>query len=302
MAKTGYSATLIAPAKLNLSLTVLGRRPDGFHDLVSLVAFADLHDVLSVTLAETAVDQLTVAGPFAGSLDRDNLVLKAISAFRDTIEAVPPLSITLHKTIPVAAGLGGGSADAAAILRLLARQHGLTAMAPSIQAIAAGLGADIPVCLQSRCRYMRGTGTTLDPEESGFARYPALLVNPGVAVPTGAVFGALAAEKKAATAASAPRGLTEEILTGRNDLEAPAVAVAPEIGPVLRTLSGLPGTLGARLSGSGATCFALFKTDSARDKAAELFRQTYPAYWIHAGALRNWDSDSLFPEAPALSR
>ena len=301
MAKTGYSATLIAPAKLNLSLTVLDRRPDGFHDLVSLVAFADLHDVLSVTLAETAADQLMVVGPFARSLDRDNLVLKAISAFRDAIEAVPPLSITLHKTVPVAAGLGGGSADAAAILRLLARQHDLAAMAPCIQAIAARLGADIPVCLESRCRYMRGTGTTLDPEESGFACYPALLVNPGVAVPTGAVFGALAAEQTASTDTSAPRGLAEGLLAGRNDLEAPAVAVAPEIGPVLSTLSGLPGALGARLSGSGATCFALFETDGARNRAAEQFQQIYPAYWIHAGALRNWDECSLFPRKPTLS-
>ncbi|WP_193172325.1 4-(cytidine 5'-diphospho)-2-C-methyl-D-erythritol kinase [Nisaea nitritireducens] len=301
MAETGYSATLIAPAKINLSLTVLGRRDDGFHDLISLVAFADLHDRLSVTLSETGSDQLTVAGPFAGSLDRDNLVLKAISAFRKEIGPVPPLSITLHKAIPVAAGLGGGSADAAAILRLLAREHGLTTMAPSIQAIAAGLGADIPVCLDSRCRYMRGTGTTLDPEESGFARYPALLVNPGVAVPTGAVFGALAAEQKAGRDISGPRSLAEDIVTGRNDLEAPAVAVAPEIGPVLSALSDLPGALGARLSGSGATCFALFETDSERDRAAERFRQTYPAYWLHAGALRNWEMDSLFPQTPAFS-
>lgn len=301
MAEAGYSATLIAPAKLNLSLTVLGKRPDGYHDLISLVAFADLHDVLSITLAETAADQLTVAGPFAGSLDRDNLVLKAISAFRAAIGPVPPLSITLLKTIPVAAGLGGGSADAAAILRLLARQHGLTPMDPSIQAIAAELGADIPVCLESCCRYMRGTGTTLDPKESEFARYPALLVNPGIAVPTGAVFAALAAEKKAATDVSAPRSLTEGILAGRNDLEAPAVAVAPEIGPVLSALSDLPGALGARLSGSGATCFTLFETDSERDHAAEQFRQTYPTYWMHAGTLQNWDNHSLFPQTSALS-
>tara|TARA_E500000305_G_scaffold81012_1_gene66821 strand:- start:1628 stop:2536 length:909 start_codon:yes stop_codon:yes gene_type:complete len=301
MAEADYSTSLIAPAKLNLSLTILGRRPDGFHDLVSLVAFADLHDMLSVTLAETATDQLMVAGPFAGNLDRDNLILKAISAFRDAIGPVPPLSIALQKNIPVAAGLGGGSADAAAILRLLAQQHGLTAMDASIQAIAARLGADIPVCLDSRCRYMRGTGTTLDPPESGFARYPALLVNPGIAVPTGAVFGALAKEQKAETDASGPRSLAEDIVTGRNDLEAPAVAVAPEIGPVLSALSDLPGALGARLSGSGATCFTLFETDNARDRAAEQFRQIYPAYWLHAGTLRNWDMASLKPQIPAVS-
>ena len=301
MAETGYSATLIAPAKINLSLTVLGRRPDGFHELVSLVAFADLHDRLSVTLSETGSDHLTVAGPFAERLDRDNLVLRAILAFRDEIGPVPPLSIALHKAIPVAAGLGGGSADAAATLRLLAREHGLTAMAPSIQAIAAGLGADIPVCLDSRCRYMHGTGTTLDRGESGFTGYPALFVNPGVAVPTGAVFGALAKDRRVARDAPVPCRLADDIVAGRNDLEAPAIAVAPEIGPALRTLSDLPGAIGARLSGSGATCFALFETVSERDRAAQLFRQTYPAYWVHAGALRNWDMDSLFPETPVVS-
>ncbi|MEP3115246.1 4-(cytidine 5'-diphospho)-2-C-methyl-D-erythritol kinase [Nisaea sp.] len=298
MAEAGFSATLIAPAKLNLSLTVLGKRRDGLHDLVSLVAFADLHDMLSVTLSDTATDQLTLAGPFAGSLDRDNLVLKAISTFRNAIGPIPPLSITLEKKIPVAAGLGGGSADAAAILRLLARQYGLAAMDPSVQAIAAGLGADIPVCLDSRCRYMRGTGTTLDPEESGFAYHPALLVNPGIAVPTGSVFSALAAEQKIVTAASGRHSLANGIVDGRNDLETPAIAVAPEIGPVLSALSDLPGALGARLSGSGATCFALFDSDMELDKAAEQFRQIYPAYWIHAGTLRNWDKDSLFPKIP----
>ncbi len=298
MAEAGYSATLIAPAKLNLSLTVLGKRPDGLHDLVSLVAFADLHDVLSVTLSDIATDRLTLTGPFARNLDRDNLVLKAISSFRGAIGPVPPLSITLQKNIPVAAGLGGGSADAAAILRFLAREHGLNAEDSPIQEIAAGLGADIPVCLGSRCRYMRGTGTTLDPEESGFEHYPALLVNPGVAVPTGSVFSALAAEQKTMTDASGRHGYANGIVNGRNDLETPAIAVAPEIGPVLNALSDLPGALGARLSGSGATCFALFATDSARDQAAEQFRQIYPAYWIHAGTLRNWDKDSLFQKTP----
>ena len=293
MAETGYSATLIAPAKLNLSLNILGRRPDGYHDLVSLVAFADLHDRLSVTQAETATDALSITGPFARSLDRDNLVLKAISAFRDKIGPVPPLSITLHKAIPVAAGLGGGSADAAAILRLLAREHSLTAMDPSIQAIAAGLGADIPVCLDSRCRYMRGTGTALDAEEPAFSRYPALLVNPGVAVPTGAVFAALAAMQKTARGASVPRDLREEIFNGRNDLETPAIAVAPEIGPVLSALSGLPGAIGARLSGSGATCFVLFESDTGRDRAADQFRDAHPSCWMHAGALKNWGDDLL---------
>lgn len=293
MAEAGYSAVLIAPAKLNLSLTVLGKRPDGLHDLVSLVAFADLHDRLSVIPATGPGDAVTVTGPFSDRLQQDNLVLQAIAAFRDAIGPVPALSITLHKAIPVAAGLGGGSADAAAILRLLARRHGLAPMAPPIQAIAARLGADIPVCLGSRCRYMRGTGATLDPEEDGFAAHPVLLVNPGVAVPTGAVFAAFAREKRAAKGVPAAASLAEAIVAGSNDLQTAAVAVAPEIAPVLTALAGLPGAVGARLSGSGASCFALFESEPARDRAAAQFRQAFPQSWMHAGTLRNWDMDGL---------
>lgn len=301
MAESDFSAALIAPAKLNLGLTVLGKRQDGFHDLISLVAFADLHDSLFVAPAESSTDRLTITGPFAEGLDHDNLVLKAISAFRDAIRFVPPLSMTLQKNIPVAAGLGGGSADAAAILRLLARQSGLAAMDKSIQMIAAGLGADIPVCLESRCRYMHGTGTTLDSAETGFASYPVLLVNPGTAVPTAAVFRALAANGIAPGNAPSRRPLAEEIVSGRNDLEAPAISVAPEIGPVLGTLSNLPGSIGARLSGSGATCFALFETETERDRAMKQFQQAYPAYWIYSGKLMNWDTESLFPKTHTFS-
>ncbi|MEQ8334904.1 4-(cytidine 5'-diphospho)-2-C-methyl-D-erythritol kinase [Nisaea sp.] len=294
MAEAGYSAALIAPAKLNLSLTVLGKRPDGLHELVSLVAFADLHDRLSVAPATGPDDTITVTGPFSDRLQQDNLVLQAIAAFRGTIGPVPALSITLHKTIPVAAGLGGGSADAAAILRLLARQHGLAPMAPSIQAIAARLGADIPVCLESRCRYMRGTGTILDPEEVGFAAQPALLVNPGTAVPTGAVFAAFAREKQAAKDVPAPASLARAVVAGSNDLQTAAIAVAPDIAPILTALAALPGAAGARLSGSGASCFTLFEKAQARDRAAAQFRQTFPYSWMHAGTLRNWDMDELF--------
>ena len=300
MAETDYSAILIAPAKLNLSLTILGRRADGFHDLISLICFLDLRDTLSIALSETEADHISVTGRFAAELDQENLVLKAISAFRDTVGHVPPLSITLHKAIPVAAGLGGGSADAAAILRLLARVHGLSATASLVHAVAARLGADIPVCLESRCRYVRGTGTSLDPEETGFTGYPVLLVNPGISVPTGSVFRASTTKPKSVREYSGSQSLVEDLLAGRNDLETPAVAIAPEIGPIMAALSDLPGAVGPRLSGSGATCFAVFKTERERDLAERQIRQYYPGYWIHAGTLKNWDVDSLFPKTEAL--
>lgn len=299
MAETDYSAILVAPAKLNLSLTIRSRRPDGLHDLISLVCFLDLHDTLSISLSETEADHISVTGCFAAGLDGDNLVLRAISAFRDAVGYVPPLSITLHKAIPVAAGLGGGSADAAAILRLLAKAHGRSATTSSIHAIAARLGADIPVCLASRCRYVHGTGTNLDPEETGFSTYPVLLVNPGISVPTGSVFRASATKPKSGREYSGSQSLAEDMFAGRNDLETPAIAVAPEIGPVLAALSDLPGTIGPRLSGSGATCFALFETEGERDLAERQIRQHYPEYWIYAGKLKNWDLNSLLPETEA---
>ncbi|WP_420402907.1 4-(cytidine 5'-diphospho)-2-C-methyl-D-erythritol kinase [Nisaea sp.] len=279
---------LRAPAKVNLGLRVLGRRPDGYHELVSLVAFADLHDSITVSPAPGADDTLTVTGAFGGALEKDNLILRAIAGFRTRAPGIPALRIHLEKSIPVAAGLGGGSADAAAILRFLAALVGRDAMQSETRHLAAALGADVPVCLSPRSRIMRGTGTDLDPPAEEFPPRPVLLVNPGVPVPTGAVFKALAAGPIPFERAQTDCGPIEQ-----NDLEGPACRVAPEIEAVLAFLRGLPDVLGARLCGSGATCFALFETDTGRDKAAELVEAAHPGWWLHAGRLRNWSAEEL---------
>lgn len=288
MADRFGTACLKAPAKLNLSLKVLGRRPDGYHELFSLVGFADLHDHLTVISAEDGEDSLSIDGPFGDRLVGDNLVLQAVRAFRREVCDVPPLRINLVKSIPVAAGLGGGSADAAAILRHLALWAGLAPEAAQIRRIAAELGADIPVCLQSRLRHMRGTGTELEDTFPDMAPIGLLLVNPRVAVPTGPVFTALGARPLDQARTERPAPCEDEIFAGTNDLEGPARKVAPVIGDVLSALKDTDRARGARLSGSGATCFALFDDLEARDNAARVIAVRNPNWWLHKGLLMNW--------------
>lgn len=288
MAEQSGTRRLLAPAKINLSLRVLGRRPDGYHELVSQVAFADLHDRITVTFdRDGGEDALSLQGPFASTLGSENLVLRAVASFRMLFPDLPALDIALEKRIPVAAGLGGGSADAAAILRFLAGWAECDPMAPEIREIAGALGADVPVCLESRSRVMRGTGTELDPPAAHFAERPVLLVNPGVAVPTGAVFRALAAGPVSGNPTE--MGQEEE----RNDLEAPARSVAPEVGTVLDFLRGRAPPRDVRLSGSGATCFALFPDTASRDRAAAKLAAAHPEWWLHAGSLRDWRMPEL---------
>lgn len=294
MGDTGSPFLLKAPAKLNLSLKVLGRRPDGYHELVSLVGFADLHDRLVVELSSAGEDDLRLDGPFAQTLEGDNLVLQAIRAFRRDIAAVHGLRITLTKNIPVAAGLGGGSSDAAAILRFLARSEGIDPVADSVRRIAAALGADIPVCLEARSRYMRGTGTALDEPLPDRGAIPLLMINPRISVPTGPVFRALAAPALDPLGGPALPGTEAEIFDGVNDLEPPARSVAPVIGMVLEELKASDGARGARLSGSGATCFALFGTAQERNHAADRIRRAHPDWWYHTGTLKNWTAEELF--------
>lgn len=291
MADTGTSRILLAPAKVNLSLHVRGRRADGYHELVSRVTFADLHDQITVTPAPGAEDTLSIAGPFAPKLDEDNLVLRALARFRETQPEMPRFRVELHKAIPVAAGLGGGSADAAAMLRFLAGWSGMDPMSPEILDLASRLGADVPVCLSPRSRIMRGTGTEVGPPDGDFAPCSVLLVNPGVQVPTAAVFAALAAPPLGASGIDHESDGAEQ--TEQNDLELPACRAAPEIAEVLGVLRGLPGALSARLSGSGATCFALFADDAARDRAENLVAASRPQWWLHAGSLRNWSETEL---------
>jgi 4-diphosphocytidyl-2-C-methyl-D-erythritol kinase len=277
-----------APAKVNLTLRVLGRRADGYHEIESLVAFAGVGD--AVTFTPGGALALTVGGPTAAAAGdvADNLVLKAARALAERVEGLKLGRFTLSKRLPVSAGLGGGSADAAAALRLLARANRMTPDDPRLMQAARATGADAPVCLDPRARLMRGIGDILsDPLD--LPRLFALLVNPGVAVATKDVFAALnAPPAESAAQAGAPAGsagLLAEITNGRNDLEGPAIELEPAIAQVLAVLRNLPGCRLARMSGSGATCFGLFDSTRAANAAARTLRVGYPAWWTRATVL-----------------
>ena len=264
----------IARAKLNLALHVRARRPDGFHELETLFAFVADGDELR--LEDAGHPGFAISGPFSADLagEGDNLVTRARVAFEAEFGPQPPASLTLVKNLPVASGLGGGSADAAATLRLLAERAGVTDFA-RLARIAEGLGSDVPACLLGRTAIGRGRGEILS-EVAGLTDVPVLLVNPGVAVSTRDVFmrwdGVDRGPLPTGDAAVVARD-------GRNDLEAPARAVAPVIGDVLEFLAGLPNAWLARMSGSGATCFALFDSVDDRDAAAEMVRTRHPGWW-----------------------
>jgi 4-diphosphocytidyl-2-C-methyl-D-erythritol kinase len=277
-----------APAKINLTLRVLGRRADGYHDIESLVAFAGVGDALTFTPGGDLA--LTVGGPTAAAAGdvADNLVLKAAHALAERVAGLRLGRFTLSKRLPVAAGLGGGSADAAAALRLLARANALAPDDPRLMQAARATGADVPVCLDPHTRLMRGIGDILsDPLD--LPRLFTLLVNPGVAVATADVFAALAAPPAGQTAPAAqplgPAALLAEIASGRNDLEAPAIELEPAIADVLAVLRKLPGCRLARMSGSGPTCFGLFDSSRAASAAARTLRVGYPAWWVRATVL-----------------
>ncbi len=258
-----------APAKVNLYLHIVGRRADGLHLLESLVAFAKAGDALYAEPADRL--SLEVVGPFADALagEADNLVLRAARA----LAPGRGVRLVLEKNLPVAAGLGGGSADAAAALRLLSRLWDVEADLP---ALAAGLGADVPVCLAGATCGMAGIGERLMllPE---WPAPPLLLANPGVALPTPAVFGA----RRGPFRESRPWPQTVADVAGcANDLTEAAISLAPEVGEVLDALAALEGASFARMSGSGATCFAVFADRAARDRARGTLRSRYPDWWV----------------------
>lgn len=280
--------TTRARAKVNLDLRVLGRRADGYHELESLVAFAGIGDTLS--LDPGADLSLTLAGPSSEGLTADdgNLVLRAARALAAARPGLRLGRFHLVKCLPVASGIGGGSADAAAALRLLARLNGIAPADPLLRVIAAQVGADVSVCLDSRARLMAGIGEKLGP----VLKLPplfAVLVNPGVGVETVAVFRALGL--KAGQAAFEPRAanvaapasvaeLLDYLRSTTNDLAVPAQCVAPIIDEVLERLAALPGCRLARMSGSGATCFALFEDCTASATAAKLLQSERPNWWV----------------------
>lgn len=259
--------TEIARAKLNLALHVRARRADGYHELETLFAFVEYGDVLRVASADAP--QFRITGPFADKLagDSDNLVTHAATRFAENFGGGAH-TIELEKHLPVASGIGGGSADAAATLRALAKLHGVALNHPRLFAIADGLGSDVPACLFGRTALGKGKGEQLQPVP-GMPGTPVLMVNPGVAVSTAEVF------RRWDGVDRGPLGA--DPLTGHNDLEAPALEIAPVIGEVLALLAAQPGVTRARMSGSGATCFALFETVEACAAAAVATKR--PGWW-----------------------
>ena len=283
MATVPEAVRVFAPAKINLFLHVGGKRPDGYHELESLVVFARAGDELGCKRADGL--SLTIDGPFANALSAgpDNLVLKAASALADSAGVREGARIELTKNLPVASGIGGGSADAAAALRGLNTLWKLHLAPEVLRTIAAQLGSDVPVCVGSKSAWMEGRGEKVT-KLSGIPVVPMVLVNPGVAVPTGKVFAALK-ERRGVGLPHPPAmkdadELVAYLKTTANDLEAPAREIAPVIGEVLDALAAQPGALLARMSGSGATCFALFERDELGTAAARALNARNPGWWI----------------------
>ncbi|NJC33643.1 4-diphosphocytidyl-2-C-methyl-D-erythritol kinase [Sphingomonas jejuensis] len=273
LVETGY-------AKINLALHVRARRADGYHELETLFAFAADGDRLT---AEPADDlSLRVDGPFAAGLGGDDdLVLRAARVLRAASGITAGARLHLTKQLPVAAGIGGGSADAAAALRLLSR---LWSVEHPLAEIAAGLGADVPACVASRTVRGEGVGERLLPVPSAdLSGLPLLLVNPGVPMPTGPVFAGWDGVDRGPLASGPPLAAAQ---AGRNDLAPPAMHLAPVIGDLTAALNAAPGIILARMSGSGATCFALFEDIASRDRAHAAVQARYPNAWCLATELR----------------
>jgi 4-diphosphocytidyl-2-C-methyl-D-erythritol kinase len=281
-----------APAKVNLTLEILGKRADGYHDLSSVVVFADVCDRL--TLQPGAELALTVEGPtaaHAGAL-ADNLVIKAARALGERVAELKTGQFTLRKELPAGAGLGGGSADAAAALRLLARANELALSDPRLHDAARVTGADVPVCLDPRPRVMRGIGEILS-EPLALPVLPAVLVHPGVPVATKGVFEGLRlkpGERRDVAPLPALKdldrsGLLDLLEQHGNDLERPAIAIEPAIAAVETALRQAAGCRLARMSGSGSACFGIFDTYAAAQAAAKSISDAHPAWWVRGTIL-----------------
>lgn len=286
-----HATSIFAPAKVNLFLHVGDKRADGYHDICSLAAFADIGDAISAMPAEKL--SLTNVGPFARALDGDdddNLVMRAAVALQDWGRArghrVDGARLTLEKNLPIASGIGGGSSDAAATLKLLNDVWRLRS--DELATIGAALGADVPVCLAAKATLMQGVGERLTP--CAIPVLPAVLVNPRVSVMTADVFGALKSRSGAAPLAPPPGGSAKTFITwlsnSSNDLQEPANRIAPTVNDVLTEIAATPGCLLSRMSGSGATCFGLYATVDAAAEAARILQERRVHWWIAATQLR----------------
>ncbi len=283
-----------APAKLNLTLRILGKRADGYHDLESLVAFTAVADAL--TLRPGAPLALAVSGPTAGQAGpvADNLVLKTAHALAARVPDLRLGAFELTKQLPAGGGLGGGSSDAAAALRLVARANALALDDSRVLAAARATGADVPVCLDPKPRVMRGIGEVLSAPVV-LPPMSAVLVGPGFPLSTKDVFVALglaAGERRGEPRVDAAIPQDQEsffafLADHANDLEAPAIRLAPAIAGLLTALRALPGCGLARMSGSGTTCFGLFASPLAAATAAQSLKTAQPHWWVQATTLRS---------------
>jgi 4-diphosphocytidyl-2-C-methyl-D-erythritol kinase len=285
----GVPVRAFAPAKINLYLHVLGRRADGYHRLDSLIAFADIGDEVTAAPADTLT--LTASGPEAeaiAGLGDDNLVLRAARLLAARAGISAGASLRLDKRLPAAAGIGGGSSDAAATLRTLSRLWDHPLDEQNLTALALELGADVPACLAGRSVWVGGIGEALEPA-GALPAAGIVLANPRRPLPTAAVFqhrsGLFSAPGRFAPMPPDAAGLAMVLEARRNDLTEAALALVPEIGAVLERLAALPGALIARMSGSGATCFALFADRAAALTAGQALATVEPGWWSAAGAL-----------------
>lgn len=282
-------------AKINLALHVVGARADGYHDLKSLVVFTDYGDHLTATRAD--VDRLTLSGPFADELadtdlDSTNLVLETLTKFRTRYPDILPAGLHIHleKNLPIASGIGGGSADAAATLRLIARYSGDKISPQQVADLAIEMGADVPMCLAAKTSLVTGIGAHITPLNSMPPLY-LTLVNPGVALSTPAMFKAL---KRTDNQSVPPLGsgfktipeLTSWLSQTRNDLQAPAQNLVPEISQIIASLTSANGTILARMSGSGATVFGLYASHSDAQNAAQKIKSENGNWWVVTTKIR----------------
>ena len=283
------SVSVFAPAKVNLFLHVTNRRDDGYHELESLVMFADIGD--RVSAAHGNDFSLEIAGAQAAGLaaDNDNLVVRAALALAERIGAAAGAAMTLEKNLPVSSGIGGGSADAAATIKALVRLWEIHPGQHDLSGLALDLGADVPVCLAGRATMMSGIGEVLEPIDD-LPDLPAVLVNPGVAVATPAVFKARTAQfspkQEDMTWSGDIRSCVEHIAEQRNDLTEAAVSIAPAIGDVLAALAQTDSCLLSRMSGSGATCFGLYADTAAAEAAAQDLQKRRPEWWVASTVLQ----------------